>query len=356
MSTRVCYLLVFTFCVTSIAACAGPQPAPVRTPAPSATPTPAPSSSGAAIVEMPAPEEGASPEWESAVELFRRANTLQFEGQLLDAVATYRHSIATYPIAETFTFLGWTYSWMGLYDLAIAEAKRAIELDPEYGNPYNDIGSYLIAIGELDEAIPWLKKAMSAKRYASPHFPHLNLAAIWARKGLWDEALSEYKTVLMLHPDHGIPPLPTFVMPETALVEQFVTPRGGPRLSAVSEVMASYIQAWNNYDATALMDRSSRPTVEAVKIQLLHLARAKLERSQMHLVDVETLYLGERTAILRTQFQAGPTTSSASYILVQDDGNWKVVSLTTTGPLEAGGDAPVNRCAPCSAATPGLKG
>ena len=30
---------------------------------------------------------------------------------------------------------------------------------PTFGNPYNDIGAYLIAKGELDEAIEWLEKA-----------------------------------------------------------------------------------------------------------------------------------------------------------------------------------------------------
>ena len=32
-------------------------------------------------------------------------------------------------------------------------------MDPDFGNPYNDIGAYLIEMGRLDEAIPWLEKA-----------------------------------------------------------------------------------------------------------------------------------------------------------------------------------------------------
>ena len=46
---------------------------------------------------------------------------------------------------------------------------------PTFGNPYNDIGAYLIEKGDLDEAIPWFQKAMQARRYESPAFPHLNL-------------------------------------------------------------------------------------------------------------------------------------------------------------------------------------
>ena len=64
---------------------------------------------------------------------------------------------------------------MGDYDSAIAECQKAIEIDPDFGNPYNDIGAYLIQQGELDEAIPYLEQAMEAKRYSTPHFPHYSI-------------------------------------------------------------------------------------------------------------------------------------------------------------------------------------
>jgi Tfp pilus assembly protein PilF len=60
---------------------------------------------------------------------------------------------------------------MGRIDDAIAECHRAIEIDPSFGNPYNDIGAYLIAKGELDEAVPWLEKAKTAPRYDPRHYP-----------------------------------------------------------------------------------------------------------------------------------------------------------------------------------------
>ena len=37
---------------------------------------------------------------------------------------------------------------------AIADCHRAIDLDPEYGNPYNDIGAYYLELGQLDDTIP----------------------------------------------------------------------------------------------------------------------------------------------------------------------------------------------------------
>ncbi|TAJ24865.1 MAG: tetratricopeptide repeat protein, partial [Nitrospirae bacterium] len=100
--------------------------------------------------------------------------------------------------------LGWTYSFMGKLDEAIEECHHAIAMDPEFGNPYNDIGAYLIEQGKLDEAIPWFERALQAKRYESPAFPHLNLGRVYERKGQWDQAIDSYKKALTLNPDYAL--------------------------------------------------------------------------------------------------------------------------------------------------------
>src|SRR5712692_3742643 len=125
-------------------------------------------------------------------------------GELEKAVELYKKSIEIFPTAEAHTFLGWTYSFKGDYDRAIAECRRAIELDPDFGNPYNDIGAYLIEKGELDEAIPWFERAMKATRYESPAFPHLNLGRVYERKGQWDQAIECYKKALALNPNYAL--------------------------------------------------------------------------------------------------------------------------------------------------------
>ena len=61
-----------------------------------------------------------------------------------------------HPTAEAHTFLGWSLSFQGRLEEATAECLRAIEIDPDFGNPYNDIGVYLMQQGKLDDAIPWL--------------------------------------------------------------------------------------------------------------------------------------------------------------------------------------------------------
>ena len=82
---------------------------------------------------------------------------------------------------------------IGKFDDAIEQCKTAILVDPGFGNPYNDIGSYLIQKGELDKAIPWLEMAKKAPRYEPRHFPYLNLFRVYLSQGRLDEAQREYQ-------------------------------------------------------------------------------------------------------------------------------------------------------------------
>jgi Tfp pilus assembly protein PilF len=137
-----------------------------------------------------------------AVELFREAYRRQMEGDLDGAIENYRASIALHPTAEAHTFLGWTYSFQGRLDDAITECKEAIAVDPDFGNPYNDIGSYLIKLGRPDEAIPWLEQAINAPRYEPRHFPHCNLGQIFWAKGELNKAIAAFERALEIEPEY----------------------------------------------------------------------------------------------------------------------------------------------------------
>ena len=117
-----------------------------------------------------------------AVELFRRAYEAQVEKNYAEAVELYRRSIETYPTAEAHTFLGWVYSFEGRYEEAIDECLKAISIDPSFGNPYNDIGSYLIAQGDLWTCVRWFRRALAAPRYESYAFPHFNLGRVYEQR------------------------------------------------------------------------------------------------------------------------------------------------------------------------------
>ena len=133
---------------------------------------------------------------------FQEAHTAQMEGSFKQAIHLYRESLSIHPTAEAYTFLGWSYCFQGHLDPAINLCRQAILVDPDYGNPYNDIGAYLIELGQLDEAIPWLEKALHAKRYDSYCFPWMNLGRIWEHKGRWFQALECYKQALACDPEY----------------------------------------------------------------------------------------------------------------------------------------------------------
>ncbi|MCI0449732.1 MAG: tetratricopeptide repeat protein [Chlorobi bacterium] len=139
-----------------------------------------------------------------AQEYLEKAYRFQMDGNLDEAIKNYKLSIEFYPTAEAHTFLGWAYSFLGDLDRSIEECKKAIDIDPDYGNPYNDIGSYLIQQGEYEEAITWLELALKSKRYDSFHFAHLNLGRAYELKGLWFEALDEYKRAIDIAPKYDL--------------------------------------------------------------------------------------------------------------------------------------------------------
>lgn len=119
---------------------------------------------------------------EAAAELFRQAYEIQMAGDFPRAIELYTRSLELFPTAEAYTFRGWAYSYLGNYQRAIEECLQAIQVDPDFGNPYNDIGAYLIEQDKWDEAIPWLEKAKLAPRYEARGYPHFNLGRVYEHK------------------------------------------------------------------------------------------------------------------------------------------------------------------------------
>ena len=135
---------------------------------------------------------------------FQDAFAAQMAGELDRAVELYRGSLALFPTAEAYTFLGWTYHFQGKIEEAIAECRRAIEIDPDFGNPYNDIGVYLIELKRHDEAIPWLEQAIKAKRYEPRHFPYYNLGRVYLAKGWINRAREFFQQSLNIEPRYSV--------------------------------------------------------------------------------------------------------------------------------------------------------
>jgi Tfp pilus assembly protein PilF len=139
-----------------------------------------------------------------AQDILERAHQLQLQGEIDLAAEMYRQSIEAWPTPEAYTYLGWTYHHQGRIEDAIAECKKAIDLDPDFGNPYNDIGAYLIELGQPEEAFPWLEKAIVSARYDAYHFPWYNLGRVYLAREMFNRARECFERSLEIQPDYQL--------------------------------------------------------------------------------------------------------------------------------------------------------
>jgi Tfp pilus assembly protein PilF len=138
---------------------------------------------------------------EEALGVWEEATGKLLTGDIEESIRLFTRSLELEPTAEAYTFRGWAYSFQGRLEDAIEECRKAIATDPTFGNPYNDIGCYLMQKGDLDEAVPWFERAKRATRYEPRHFPYLNLGKLHAARGDFAEAVAEFEGALREHPE-----------------------------------------------------------------------------------------------------------------------------------------------------------
>ncbi|MGJ5814698.1 tetratricopeptide repeat protein [Paludibaculum fermentans] len=139
-----------------------------------------------------------------AFELFQRACQLHQQSEFELAAELYRKSIQVHPTAEAYCFLGWTYHAQGRIHDAIEQCHKSIEVDPDFGNPYNDIGAYLIELGRPQDAIPWLERATVCTRYQAYHYPWYNLGRAYLSLELFSRARHCFQNALDIEPGYTL--------------------------------------------------------------------------------------------------------------------------------------------------------
>ncbi|MDR4497108.1 MAG: tetratricopeptide repeat protein [Candidatus Scalindua sp.] len=100
---------------------------------------------------------------------------------------------------ESYFALGLGYYKKGMYDEAIAEFTKAIELNLQLSAAYNNRGSAYSAKRLYDQAISDYTKAIELDpKYAEAY---TNRATAYKEKGQFDKAIEDYTTLIKLKPD-----------------------------------------------------------------------------------------------------------------------------------------------------------
>lgn len=93
--------------------------------------------------------------------------------------------------------------YIDLYELekAVADCKKAIELDSEAYYAYNNLGCALLKLRRIEEAIEPLKQAIETDP-DKDHLPYLNLAECYVLQKNYKEAIACYKEAIRLQPEN----------------------------------------------------------------------------------------------------------------------------------------------------------
>jgi len=123
-----------------------------------------------------------------------------FEWDFAGAERDFKHAIKLSPRnVDVFIHYSIYLSFMGRFEEAVAGFKRAIELDPASPVTYTYLGGfgYYIA-GRYDEAIDQIKKGLDMD--PSDFLGQLFLASVYAKKGMYGEAISQAGKIISIWP------------------------------------------------------------------------------------------------------------------------------------------------------------
>jgi serine/threonine protein kinase/Tfp pilus assembly protein PilF len=115
---------------------------------------------------------------------------------------TLQKIIAQYPDEKRYrTELGQFYMNTGKYDLAVAELRKALTLDPRYGTAINLLAYTYGYQNKFDEAIRQFE--LYASIAPGDANPHDSMGDLYFRMGKYEAAIGKYKEALRMRPDFG---------------------------------------------------------------------------------------------------------------------------------------------------------
>ena len=83
--------------------------------------------------------------------------------------------------------------------------EKAVRVDPNYSDAYNNLGVAYEKLGRFDAAIPFYKKSVSNMTYSTPEKAYIGMGNAYYRLGKYDDALTSFKEATKRAPNIGLP-------------------------------------------------------------------------------------------------------------------------------------------------------
>jgi len=135
-------------------------------------------------------------------ELVRQGHEFIFKKEIERGLISFQKANNYKETAEILTLIGWCYSLLRNFEKAKTLCLRAIQKDPDYGPPYNDLGTYLLSEGQINESLKWFSLAKKSLHYQNREYPYINAGRAYMVKKDFAKALQEFSQALTLAPYH----------------------------------------------------------------------------------------------------------------------------------------------------------
>jgi Tfp pilus assembly protein PilF len=133
--------------------------------------------------------------------LIEKAQKLVSNKKMLEAIPIIREARRFKETPMIITLEAWCQFALGKSQMAHSLCLKAIELDPEYGPAYNDLGSYLLEEDKLDDALKLFAKAKRATFFPQREYPYINCGRVYLKRNDFKNAREEFIYANLLSPD-----------------------------------------------------------------------------------------------------------------------------------------------------------